>query len=381
MTSKYMIDAYPNESDRKNRILKNQLYGIATTEISLMIINRLLYGNMNTNGNIAYIPNYKKYIINKKDRFIEGIFNKEKDNMKFDVVVANPPYDRTDIQMRFAKVAFDLCDSYSLIIMPAKWQCKGDKTREMLYSTFRKEVVPHMSYIKYFIDSTEIFDISESAGISYYIADKKEIYNEKIITNQCKYNKTYNNTIKREFKGIEHSLNNNGQKIIDKIKATNKFMQFKPYNQLKYLKYQFWCNALVSIPCKLTDNGDFINCIMSPKTGKLQVLGQGEIITNKIEHHDNYNLLFSSNSLEEVKYFMSYTYTKFVRFLIFNSIAGLRSVGQDIWWRFVPNQDFNHEFTDDELYKKYGLTDDEIEIIEGTITDKPLQEVYSWQKF
>ena len=37
---------------------------------------------------------------------------------------------------------------------------------------------------------------------------------------------------------------------------------------------------------------------------------------------------------------------------------------------FVPVQDFDVEWTDQKLYKKYGLTKDEIEQIEATI--KPM---------
>lgn len=40
-------------------------------------------------------------------------------------------------------------------------------------------------------------------------------------------------------------------------------------------------------------------------------------------------------------------------------------------WKFVPLQDFSHPWTDAELYKKYGLTDEEISFIESMI--KPME--------
>jgi len=84
---------------------------------------------------------------------------------------------------------------------------------------------------------------------------------------------------------------------------------------MKCGKYQVWINALVSNNCLVTDSGKF------------QALGTGEIntledIKNNLQH-DNYNVIFSSDSMIEVVSFMSYAYTKFVRFLIFNSICGL----------------------------------------------------------
>ncbi len=37
-------------------------------------------------------------------------------------------------------------------------------------------------------------------------------------------------------------------------------------------------------------------------------------------------------------------------------------------WRFVPDPGpFDHIFTDDELYKRYNLTQDKIDIIEAVI--------------
>jgi site-specific DNA-methyltransferase (adenine-specific) len=60
--------------------------------------------------------------------------------------------------------------------------------------------------------------------------------------------------------------------------------------------------------------------------------------------------------------------TKFLRFMV-----GVLKVSQNIYqtvYRFVPIQDFTQEWTDEKLYKKYGLTDSEIEYIENSI--KPM---------
>ena len=47
---------------------------------------------------------------------------------------------------------------------------------------------------------------------------------------------------------------------------------------------------------------------------------------------------------------------------------GSTSVYNDDVWRFVPKPSaFDHIFTDDELYKKYKLSSQEIDIIESII--------------
>lgn len=299
--------------------------------------------------------------------------------MNFDIVIANPPYDRTDIQMKFGLACFDICTKYNVMIIPAKWQCKGDKTKEKLYSTFRKEVVPHMSKICFYPEATEAFDIMATDGVTYYIADKQREFNIKTIENRCKVKPEYNTTREREFT-YKSSLNNIGQDIIYKLKNISQYLVSENIDEKK--KYQVWCGALVSTDSIISPSGKWVNSVLSAKA-KSYILGPSELNSNTdIENnlqHDNYNPLFTSDSMLEVASFLSYAYTKFVRFLIFNSICGLGSTGQDTWWRFVPDPvAFDHLFTDEELYRQYNLTPDEIAIIEGTIAERPFSTVWSW---
>lgn len=60
-----------------------------------------------------------------------------------------------------------------------------------------------------------------------------------------------------------------------------------------------------------------------------------------------------------------YVKTRFFRFLVL-----LKKNTQDApkhVYSFVPIQDFNEEWTDEKLYKKYGLTQEEIDFIESMI--------------
>lgn len=62
---------------------------------------------------------------------------------------------------------------------------------------------------------------------------------------------------------------------------------------------------------------------------------------------------------------ISYIHTRFFRFLVLqkkNSQNAARGV-----YEFVPLQDFTRPWTDEELYAKYGLTDEEIQFIESMI--------------
>ena len=64
----------------------------------------------------------------------------------------------------------------------------------------------------------------------------------------------------------------------------------------------------------------------------------------------------------------SYMQTKFFRILV-----AANKISQDAYAKVydgVPVQDFSKPWTDEELYAKYGLTDDEIAFIESMI--KPM---------
>lgn len=64
-----------------------------------------------------------------------------------------------------------------------------------------------------------------------------------------------------------------------------------------------------------------------------------------------------------------YFTTKFVRFLIFVTLTSMNITNSNL--KFVPMQDFNEEWTDEKLYKKYNLTQEEIDFIESMI--KPME--------
>ena len=75
------------------------------------------------------------------------------------------------------------------------------------------------------------------------------------------------------------------------------------------------------------------------------------------------------NTQEEASNCMRYLKTKFVRFLLQQSLTGQHLSADK--FHFVPLQDFSKPWTDEELYKKYNLTDDEIQFIESMI--KPME--------
>ena len=80
---------------------------------------------------------------------------------------------------------------------------------------------------------------------------------------------------------------------------------------------------------------------------------------------ETYLVLGAFDNEEQAKNFETYIKTKFFRFLVLlkkNTQNAARGV-----YEFVPLQDFSHTWTDEMLYKKYSLTEDEIAFIESMI--------------
>lgn len=89
--------------------------------------------------------------------------------------------------------------------------------------------------------------------------------------------------------------------------------------------------------------------------------GQNEICT------ETYVVIGSDLGLTEetVQNLSKYLQTKFVRFC--HCLAKSSQDATSKTYRFVPTQDFSKPWTDEELYAKYQLTDDEIAFIESMI--------------
>ncbi len=94
-------------------------------------------------------------------------------------------------------------------------------------------------------------------------------------------------------------------------------------------------------------------------TASMKVIGPGEVCTHSyfiIGNYDNKQLAMNT---------LTYLKTKFVRFLLLQSMSSINL--SKLVFSFVPMQDFYESWTDEKLYAKYGLTDEEISFIESMI--------------
>lgn len=80
---------------------------------------------------------------------------------------------------------------------------------------------------------------------------------------------------------------------------------------------------------------------------------------------ETYICIGNYQTKNEAQNLRAYLTTMFARFLMLQAMSSIM-INKDAF-QFVPLQDFSKPWTDEELYKKYGLTDEEIAFIESTI--------------
>lgn len=268
-----------------------------------------------------------------------------------------------------------------MLITPAKWQAKGGQKNE----DFRRNIVPYMSKIVYYLDATELFNIAEVDGISSYLIGSS-ICKEKNIINICGKNTKFNTARVRPVGGV---LNNYVYEVIQKmhgnVLALNTKNDHFKLSRISNGTIDVYSAGKVIDCCDIKDihqNADDINrykvvsnemfgySFFFDDSGKMigspgyRVLGKNTVCS---KHYVVYRAFDDEN---EAKSLTSYLNTKLIRFITALALTGT-TTSKSEFWRFVPDPGaFDHIFTDQELYKKYNLTDEEINIIESVIKER-----------
>ncbi len=282
--------------------------------------------------------------------------------MKFDVIIGNPPYNN-DMYLDFVKTGYDLLkdDGVEIMITPAKWQAKGGKKNE----DFRANIVPHMKEIVYYPDAGDVFNIRLQGGVCYYIVDKKT-YEKKAITSHCSRVPKFSND--RREKVISKPVFLDADicySICDKVGCFNN--SFKPFNP-KWVAIKGNINIFVT--AVNTDGGGKTSFNVFSRDGNLTMLAPFNRSSETFFRSNDTKCIYSAKTCEEADSFESWAGTRFIRFMLLMRYCTYHN-NNDYSWRFVPDPgDFDHIFTDAELYQKYDLTQDEINIIESVIKER-----------
>lgn len=349
---------YEDTATRRSHILNEQLYGLALDDKEcLWYSSRNVYGRIGAK-NMKYLHaggySYDQLVKNKKVEYMKALIQEEFGRNMFDVVVGNPPYNN-DIYLDFVTLAKSIQTQNVCMITPAKWQAKGGPKNE----AFRRDIVPYMSKIVYYPYTNDVFDIQLQGGVSAYSLGKQmkvekdlsirtrcteraaSIKNEEVVYNV--HRKTMYNT---DVENIIEKCISDGTLKFNKCSVDSKLYNVKITN--------VWSGQLNSI--------GIVGC--------MPVITEPYIDNDNTDKNIHTSCLGTFKTLNEAQSFISYFKTRLVRFLLAMGAHTVQFMNKETW-RFVPDPGkFDHIFTDQELYKKYNLTDDEINIIESVIKER-----------
>ena len=455
-----LADQIPDLQERVNHILTKQVFGIGITELTTLMARRTVYCSTTANGPYSICTKFDdekgniifpdtehtwdkngrcEYCGANKDSygdvgnkenyaypFIHDNFKKEFGDMKFDVIIGNPPYqletggDRPTSSARaiyhlFVDKAIELNPKYITMIIPSRWM--GRSAGGIPIAWVDKMVNnKRIKEVHDFIDSEDCFtNVKIRGGVNYFLWDQcysgKCSFYQHSEGKETKVNKDYLNTrnsgiVVRDVNAlsiIDKVIEVEGDYLekVDKnfssmVSPTGYFISgttIKPKfdgswkgfsmkedeeHTVKYYTSKFlngtdvgWVKRsdilknvdtvdLHKIFLNATgDNEKFGRVIAKPRYSEPNSIASGTYI---LIGYDSKKHNFTK---EECFNIMSYIRTKLFRFLV-DAKKTSQHCARGVY-QFVPLQDWSKPWTDEELYKKYKLTQEEIDYIEETI--------------
>jgi len=425
-------DEIPDIQKRIDHIYSKQLFGISITELTTLLSRRSLYCSKNANGNYSVsssFTNKKGNIFFDKTnhdwengrcsfcgvsqseyereeglethayQFIHNNLPDKIKNMKFDVIIGNPPYQLNDggagssakpIYNLFIEQAKKLNPRYLTMVIPSRWFAGGkglDNFRDTMLHDKRFVTIVDYPNPKDCFPSNNV-----SGGVCYFLWDK-QYHGDCNFTNIVGNKKTtairkldefdifirYNDALP-----IVHKVINRKEDSLATIISSRKPFGLNSYDRgtKKKDKNSLLLHSSAGIGyINKSDIKQGINLIDKYKiiigkalsghigetdqNGQVKVLAMVKLIKPNEVCTESYLCVGGYSNPNIAKNLEQYLQTKFTRFLLLQALTSM-NITKDRFV-FVPMQNFSESWTDEKLYKKYKLNKKEINFIESMI--------------
>jgi site-specific DNA-methyltransferase (adenine-specific) len=331
-------------------------------------------------------------------------------NMQFDVIVGNPPYQLSDgghgasakpIYHKFFEQAKRINPKYISMIMPARWFA-GGRVGEL--SSFRNDMLNdhRIRELHDFQDASDCFPgVEIKGGVVYLLWDRDYSGICKVHTHEGNIISTYSerflseegtSTFIRDSKAIpilRKVQEANESSFSELVSANDPFgfdirvegsmkrikpdFTLKPFNGSAVFYYNGWRHQGLGYinTSSIRRNQAWLN---THKLFVAKAVGIGDSRKDIIKPFipesnsccsETYLVIGPFGSKENMINALSYINTKFFHYLV--SLKKITQEARRTVYEFVPIQDFNEGWTDEMLYRKYALTQSEIDHIESVI--------------
>ena len=420
----------PDLQQRIDHIMTKQLFGIACTDLTAEMSRRTLYCSKHANGKYSVSEAFKsdagnvwyqrcqhkwnaqgrcEYCGASKGEYLRTDTResyaypfihkpiKEIFNMQFDVIIGNPPYQLSTMGSKsqaiplydkFINQSKKLNPRYLIMIIPDRWFSGGfglDSFRKEMLNDKRIRVI-----YDYPLASDCFPGVDIPGGICYFLLNRDnpglcEVYiNNKgdisyakrpLLEDNCDVFVKYNEAIP-----ILRKVRQQEEKTFDSIVSSQKPFGLSTTFEGEHIKRNqmlsvYGRNQKISYIHKdaIKNNISMIGgykVFVSAAYGErissnYLVIGAPFIGEPNSICTETYVTIGPFVDKQEAVNVISYMSSKFFRFMVF-----IRKPTQHLLksvYKFVPLQDFSHPWTDEMLYKKYGLDDKEIAFIESMI--------------
>lgn len=442
----------PDLRERVNHILTKQVFGIGITQLTSLLARRSVYCSKQANGEHSIAQGFTSedgniwfertehdwtdgkcehcgasqstldrgealetyaYAFIHTDDIKSRVAELFGDNMQFDVIIGNPPYQLDDggfgasaipIYNKFVEQAKALEPRYLSMVIPSRWLFGGRGLDE-----FRKEMLNDGRIRKLidYPDSRQVFpSVDVAGGICYFLWNRDNPgdcsvveFDHGLVPSEAtrplledgaevfiRSNRAL--PILRKVMVVEtgsQSLSLPENRRFDRQVSSQKPFGLRtffrgakeqsPKNDVLVLQSggRAWTsrseitvgNHLIDKWKVFTSKSSSEHAGQFDRNGQRRVLSLSGVIPPGSVVTETYVLLGAYDTEQEARNCFSYVVTRFFRFLI-----AMRSSAQDLArsaYSFVPLQDFSQSWTDEKLFEKYGITEDEIAYIEKLI--------------
>ena len=428
---KGLSEQIPDQQKRVNHVLQNQVFALAITELTALLSRRSAYCSKTANGKYSICDQFEDEQGNIVFRGIQhtwkdgkckfcgaGASNFEREdvlenhayefihhekpqeifNMKFDVIIGNPPYQLNDgghgrsaspIYHHFVEQAKKLNPRYLSMIIPSRWFAGGKGLNEFRSTMLSDE---QLRVLVDFEDASECFPgVDLAGGVCYFLWEKDS-------SGPCEVVNVHNGAESRiirplnEFeKFVRHSQ---AVPVIRKILAkTESFMNSqvtsrKPFGLETTVRPMengdltlVWQKGTgpyprdsITVGKDLIDEWNVITSYVAydhagnpGKDGRRKVFSKIEILPPGSICTETYLVVGSYKNKCHAENLIKYMKTKFFRFLVAQFMYSHHITKES--YAYVPLLDMNTAWSDQQLFDEFGFSESEIEFVDSKIRE------------